>query len=180
MRLPNCTILHNTFRGTLFNKHGFQIWKLPVCCSTNCICFYCIISCLLLNWRYARCSYNDLLQFISEPLFQMQRKTNLHCSNQWHYALVDLHLLGILLYTKSSFHVNQNTHSYNRQSVVCRRWSVTPSSSAGRLIFILILVAGSLIQFHWKAALVSLVTVEEVKVKESRFIIIWLNKIYIT
>jgi hypothetical protein len=45
-----------------------------------------------------------------------------------------------------------------------RRWSIVPLSNSGRLIFILILLAGSLIQFHWKAALVSLVTLEEIKV----------------
>eukprot|EP00095_Tigriopus_kingsejongensis_P000205 maker-scaffold41_size498431-snap-gene-3.27 protein:Tk00205 transcript:maker-scaffold41_size498431-snap-gene-3.27-mRNA-1 annotation:"hypothetical protein L798_01404" len=41
-----------------------------------------------------------------------------------------------------------------------RRWSVTPVTQSGRLIFISILLGGCFVHFHWKAALVSALTVE--------------------
>ena len=42
-----------------------------------------------------------------------------------------------------------------------RRWSVTPSSSAARIIFIMVLYEGIIVQGMWKASFTSLLAVEK-------------------
>ena len=44
-----------------------------------------------------------------------------------------------------------------------RRWSVTPETMSTRVIFLLITISGLLLQFHWKAGIISQLTVNEVK-----------------
>lgn len=44
-----------------------------------------------------------------------------------------------------------------------RRWSVSPTTTSMRIIFITLMFTGCLISYHWKAALISVMTVEDIK-----------------
>ncbi|XP_059098288.1 uncharacterized protein LOC131892430 [Tigriopus californicus] len=43
-----------------------------------------------------------------------------------------------------------------------RRWSVTPFTSSTRVIFFLITISGLMIQWHWKAGIISMLTVNDI------------------
>ena len=52
-----------------------------------------------------------------------------------------------------------------RIAITFRNWSVIPQSKSGRMTFLAILVCGTLVHSHWRAALVSTLTVSWFKVK---------------